>query len=164
MQRGYIEVYMNGSDGERRLVNSFESRMSLKGLSAMISYPDSRAYKMKVRICDDAGGKQYGITVDLKSSQDQNMAYYVSPDLKPITFSEISEPDEGKIPEEINAVEHTPNKLRVSQINNPFVFPQEFTYIFYRNRNLSIRVADKFDIIVIFQAFSRHDDLAPEFR
>ena len=57
------------------------------------------------------------------------MAYYVSPDLKPITFSEISEPDEGKIPEEINAVEHTPNKLRVSQINNPFVFPQEFTYI-----------------------------------
>ena len=25
--------------------------------------------------------------------------------------------------------EHTPNKLRVSQINNRFVFPQEFTYI-----------------------------------
>lgn len=129
IQRGYIEVYMNGSDGERRLVNSFESRMSLKGLSSMISYPDSRAYKMKVRIYDDVGGKQYGITVDLKSSQDQNMAYYVSPDLKPITFTEISEPDESKIPEEINAVEHTPNKLRVSQINNPFVFPQEFTYI-----------------------------------
>ena len=53
VQRGYIEVYMNGSDGERRLVNSFESRMSLKGLSAMISYPDSRAYKMKVRMPEE---------------------------------------------------------------------------------------------------------------
>ena len=42
-----------------------------------------------------------------------------------------------------------------------FLSVQDFTYIFYRNRNLSIRVADKFDIIVIFQAFSRHDDLDP---
>ncbi len=125
--RGYIEVCMNGSEGERHFVNSFNTLSAVKGLSAMLSYPDSRACKMNIKLYDDIQRKQYEVTVDLKPSQEQNMAYYISPDLKPITFSEVAF-DGEPMPAEVNTVEYTPNKLRVSQINNPFVFPQEYTY------------------------------------
>ena len=128
VQRGYAAVYINGSEGKRRLINSFTKPISLKGLSALVSYPDSRAYKMEIKLYDDIGGKQYGITLNLKSSLEQNMSYYISSDMKPIIFTESDKKGDGEIPKEMNNVEYSPNKLRVSEINNPFVFPQELTY------------------------------------
>lgn len=128
VQRGYVAVYINGSEGKRRLVSSFTMPMTLKGLSALVSYPDSRAYKMDMKLYDDIGGKQYEMTLNLKSSMDQNMSYYISSDLKPVVFTETDKEGTGEIPEETNNVEYAPNKLRVSEVNNPFVFPQELTY------------------------------------
>lgn len=73
----------------------------------------------------------------LKTSDSGNFAYYVSADLKPINFpTETIEPE--AIPEESNQQLSYQNKLKVSNTNNPFIFPDAKTYQIGDGRILNV--------------------------
>ena len=111
-------------------------------LSPIISYPDSRAKKITLYRWYDMDGDKYEqkLIFELTASESHNFAYYISSDLKPIIFPEQvpAETPEG-IPDESQREQMYRNGLKVSQVNNPFNFPGENTYLIGTGtiRNLS---------------------------
>lgn len=93
--------------------------------SAFLSYPDARArrmtiYEIKDNICTQV------FTAPLKPHNLLNLAYFMNDGLKPIignNLGTISLPDTSKT---ITLSE--PNKLKVSELNNPLSFPNANTY------------------------------------
>jgi len=100
-------------------------------LAAMLSYPDSRATKMTITkaINTDMGWYSYTKEYKLTAHDTQNYAYYLSDDLKPIANAY---PDSSTIPLTIpaegNREQSFSNICKVSEVNNPFIFPIENTY------------------------------------
>lgn len=103
-------------------------------LSPMLSYPDSRAYEMTTYDMFITSGQNGYInknTFKLTESKTGNFAYYISPDLKPIpNTGTTGSPTLGDltIPSESNQELRYQNKLKVSNVNNPFLFPDAQTY------------------------------------
>lgn len=92
---------------------------------SMLSYPDSMATEMT--LYHKAGTTVYGKTYKLTASSTGNFAYYISPDLKPISWAGM-DTSERTMPQEMNRELSYHNKLKVSNTNNPFLFPDGQTY------------------------------------
>ncbi len=128
----YIEVSIKTDTGISKVVMSSIADVGWSDLSSMLSYPDSRATSMTIyQYANDYSGTEKmnkKISVKLTSSVNQNFAYYISPDLKPILFS-LSDTFDNKesIPVESNQTIIYRNSLKVSKINNPFYFPDATT-------------------------------------
>ena len=102
------------------------------GLSAMLSYPDSRAIKMTVtRVYYDSHVSTWKSQVKefkLTASVSHNYAYYLSLDLKPIVLEysgNVSAP--LTIPAEVQREQIYRNGIKVSGLNNPFYYPSNTT-------------------------------------
>jgi len=104
--------------------------------NGILSYPDSRATEMtiyeKYQYETSGGGTIHNYTVvaqktfKLTASDDQNFAYYIAPDLKPIALDSIA--TEIAAPTELNRTQIYRNGLKVSQVNNPFYYPADQTH------------------------------------
>lgn len=108
------------SDGENLLL-----------LSPYITYPDSRAYKMGITIIYESEGTRYlySAKFDLKPHDFLNLSYYLpTGEINPITISGTVITEIPETPQSSNNIEPTPNKLKVSDTDNPFIFPVEQTY------------------------------------
>lgn len=88
-------------------------------LTPYISYPDSRAVKLIVYTSD--GYKEF----PLKPHPFLNIAYNLS-QLTPYNISEFQTGTYTELPE--NNTEISPNKLKVSEVSDPFYFPAKQTY------------------------------------
>lgn len=97
----------------------------------MLSYPDSRAYEITLyiaRFTTNATSGYNKTTYKLTPSETHNFAYYISPDLKPITYSIAGTPSNAN-PPEVNRTVIYRNAMKVSSVNNPFYFPPATTFI-----------------------------------
>lgn len=122
----YIETYIRTDLGDAVVISKAEG-FRLQGINPYLSYPDPRAYKMViVCLCGERDCVRFEF--ELKPNEFLNSACYIDPGLSPI-WKEFDEPG-GIIayPEERNAVERATNKLKVSALDSPFVFPAEQTY------------------------------------
>lgn len=96
----------------------------------MLSYPDSRAYEITLYIARFTLNGTSGFnktTYKLTPSETHNFAYYISPDLKPITYGITGTPSNTN-PSETNSTLIYRNAMKVSSVNNPFYFPPETTF------------------------------------
>ncbi|MDR1120264.1 MAG: hypothetical protein LBM08_05035 [Dysgonamonadaceae bacterium] len=110
-------------------------------MNPYFAYPDTRAFR--ARFYWSTGVSHYKIhEIELKPSFSMNLAYYISTTgdktkvMPPIpnVIQSIQPEQLPSAPAEhfymYPVVEHTePNKLKVSALNNPFVFPNATTYI-----------------------------------
>ncbi len=114
-----------------------------RGLN-MLSYPDKRAKQMHITLFH-YDGQNVAVWDDyftLKEHPYWNMAYYLAPDLKPISlrFQNVSY-YEGELPRDndgyitkyntLNSVDtktRYPNYIKTSEVNNPLYFPDANTY------------------------------------
>lgn len=104
---------------------------SLLLLSPYITYPDSRAYQMVITIIYESEGTRYlySAKFDLKPHDFLNLSYYLpTGEINPITISGTVITEIPEAPQSSNNIESTPNKLKVSATDNPFIFPVEQTY------------------------------------
>lgn len=105
-------------------------------LSPYISYPDSRAYNMEItiiyRVREESGtltNYRFSASFDLTPHDFLNLAYYLpTGEINPITISGTVITEIPEAPQSSNNIETTPNKLKVSATDNPFIFPVEQTY------------------------------------
>lgn len=104
-------------------------------LSPYISYPDSRAYNMEITIIyrvKESGALtnyRFSASFDLTPHDFLNLAYYLpTGEINPITISGAVITEIPEAPQSSNNIETTPNKLKVSATDNPFIFPVEQTY------------------------------------
>lgn len=96
-------------------------------LSAFISYPDPRAQRVTLYGIDHDGKWFKLFTAPMQKHNLLNIAFYVNEGLVPIVSK--SKPD--PTPEKTNIykdISLTENKIKVSELNNPIVFPVENTY------------------------------------
>lgn len=153
----YIKVYIEAQQGAQEVVryiapyDSYNFKNGdapnfIEDLSPLLTFPDTRATKMEIRIVSLARGKYVewaGETFDLKPHPYLNIAYYICPSLRPISINNLDDggsidlsifDDEEEdisyyiVPIEKNNTEDYPNGLKVSLTNNPFTFPYESTY------------------------------------
>lgn len=119
---GTTEVYLTTDSGEKIVSGEF-TLPSFRGFTPMISYPDSRAKKIIWHI--NVSGKDYHKVFDMKPHPYLNISYYIDT-LGPLGIDQFRE---GKVDtSKNNDIEYTPNKLKVSEVNNPFYFPIKNTY------------------------------------
>ena len=114
-----------------------------RGLN-MLSYPDKRAKQMHITLFRYVGQNVavWDEYFTLKEHPYWNMAYYLAPDLKPISlrFQNVSY-CEGELPRDndgyitkyntLNSVDtktRYPNYIKTSEVNNPLYFPDANTY------------------------------------
>jgi len=95
-----------------------------------ISYPDARATELTIyRMYYDTVGGRYAEqnnTYQLKASENQNFAYYIDPELKPIELTNFTWTDDPiAIPAEISRLLIYRNGMKISGVSNPFYFPAE---------------------------------------
>ena len=129
----HIKVLVKSTTGDKYV--EMDSSISTEGfLTPYISFPDSRATQMEIWIKHRDGRNRY-ISLPLKSSEVENMAYYINDDYKSIVFEEFR----GEIPTENRYdYDYFPNLLRVSNSENPFYFPQELSYSVSNGKILNI--------------------------
>ena len=126
-----IDIYVDikTESGNKRVKCSQSSySTSTNAISAYMYYPDSRAYKMTVF---DHKYPTYHRTYDLKPHPYMNGAYCFAygNNINPIIDSfEGGAWVSGAPSLSIDSIDPSPNKLRVSEVGNPFYFPMENTY------------------------------------
>ena len=132
-QLEYVEVTIKTDTGISKVVryNSVPNGTALiGGLMPMLSYPDARATNMRIykrywALSNFELVKDY----PLKANKYHNFAYYISPDLKPFDIGTFELASGSFIlPTESNQQLSYQNKLKVSNVNNPFLFPDGQTY------------------------------------
>ncbi|RHJ75758.1 hypothetical protein [Parabacteroides sp. AM08-6] len=121
---GTTHVYIKTDSGEKITSSSFRLHNSY-GLIPFICYPDSRATKIIIRIT--ASGKTYQKTFMLTSHPFLNLAYNIHDNyVHALTLDDFSDAVTAKDSED--ALVKRPNILKVSEVNNPFIFPSDHTY------------------------------------
>lgn len=118
-------------------------------LSPYISYPDSRAYNMEItiiyRVREESGALtnyRFSASFDLTPHDFLNLAYYLpTGEINPITISGTVITEIPEAPQSSNNIETTPNKLKVSATDNPFIFPVEQTYIIGNGKIIGMAAA-----------------------
>ena len=124
----YICTYLKTERGECKVVWHGKSNYFFNQLSPLISYPDSNAYKMEIVVKSEK--TRYKGSFLLTASEYENRADYLDETLSAITLENDSLPASTPldIPLSENDTYTQPNILRVSELENPFVFPSEQTY------------------------------------
>jgi len=108
----------------------------------MLSYPDSRATEITLYIARFTQNGTSGFnksTFKLTAHPAGNFAYYISPDLKPITYGITGTPSAVN-PTEVQRELIYQNSLKVSEVNNPFTFPLANTYQIGNGQGLAMAV------------------------
>ena len=96
-------------------------------LGAFISYPDPRATKLRVYTQPTYGEYKLVLDVSLTPHPRLNVAYAINSDLKPF-ITNTSSVVQGSPYYNTKPLNHEPNKLKVSEVNNPFYFPSKNSY------------------------------------
>lgn len=152
----FVKVTIEGSEAEQTVVRyvkpssnvSVENSLLcsdsyLYSLNPLLTFPDVRAKEMTIYYCVLAYNNNiytYSKTFTLTKHPYLNLAYYIDPEMKPITLDNVNEIrviqfNAGDvsgvlpIPDEANTQEYFPNGLKVSKIDNPLYFPPETTYL-----------------------------------
>jgi hypothetical protein len=74
---------------------------------------------------ENSNGEKQHISLPLTRSGVENMSFFINEDYKSIAINDFV----GDIPKEKRSdYDHYPNLLRVSNLDNPFFFPQELSY------------------------------------
>jgi hypothetical protein len=94
--------------------------------SAFLSYPDRRAKRITIyEISDNVWNKIF--SAPLTEHRYLNLAYYLNDELLPVLAKQtvpVTKPDTSK-----PVILEEGNKLKVSALNNPFLFPNTQTYV-----------------------------------
>lgn len=135
----FAKVDVNTSDGVQKVVRYIEPYITIpaqqgradfiESLNPILTFPDYRATFMQICILAINSSNVpvfYEKTFTLKPHPLYNMAYYIDPDLKPISIGPSNR--EVELPTELNTTEFFPNGLKVSKTDNPMFFPVENTY------------------------------------
>lgn len=98
-------------------------------LNSFLAYPDSRAFEINIYTRTGIGPYVLIYTSKLISHPSLNISYAISPLLKPtVRFTNGTPTDYYSFEYGISTfVEY--NKIKISEINNPFVFKNEQTYL-----------------------------------
>jgi len=124
-----VKVNINTNEGICEVTTNNFTSFSCLGISPIFMYPDARAFSATIKVkagSSEATATYKEITITLKEHPYLNIAYYQTDDLLPLSITlGGSGIDESA---EVNNVERTPNKLKVSSVNNPFSFPVAQTY------------------------------------
>lgn len=115
---GTAYIYINSDSGEKIVSRQFS--LTKNGILPFLSYPDARAYKIVLVL---SGGKRKTFT--LKPHTFLNLSYSFE-SLSILVDSSFTE-SAANAPT-IDNVEISGNKIRVSEVNNPFFFPSKNTY------------------------------------
>lgn len=118
----YITTYIN----DLGQTTSQTYNVDYLDLNPLFSYPDPRAYKAVITFCDNANHIYKQIELPLKPHSALNIAYYLTPDLSPITPVETQ--DSIYQPHDTPVFIIEENKIKVTALSNPFIFPNENTY------------------------------------
>lgn len=122
MTNGMTEVHLASDSGDKVMISNF-TIPSFRGFTPLISYPDIRARKIVWNI--KVAGKEYHKIFDMRPHPFLNMAYNIEK-VAPINLDDF---EEGLLDiSDSDDMEYSPNKLKVSEINNPFYFPLKNTY------------------------------------
>ena len=130
----YVEVDIKTSSGISTVVRFFDGStdsLNGSGLNCMLSYPDSRAKKIRFyQYLSDTGHyksvyKEFALT----ASVSQNFAYYIDPNLMPIDLTPLMGGVTYAIPSEVSRAQVFSNGMKVSDLNDPFNFPLANTYL-----------------------------------
>ena len=140
----YIKVKIDSSQGEQtvvRYIEPYNFATSVNGradfiesLNPLLTYPDARAKEMTVTLYryQSTGVTPMQIvksrTFTLKPHPYLNVAYYIDPDLKPISMGSDSSTGSLTVPQMVNTEEYFPNGLKVSKAEQPMFFPVENAY------------------------------------
>lgn len=124
----YIRTYLKNEWGESVVVWSGHMEFFSNQLSPLISYPDSNAYKMEIVVKSSSG--RYKGTFTLTPSEHENRADYLGSSFDPLVLPDdsVSASTPLEVPTASNDVYTQNNTLRVSEYENPFLFPAEQTY------------------------------------
>lgn len=125
---GSIMVYvtLQTEQGEFVVARNTDNQLVLFN-NAFISYPDPRATRIRVFSVESNGYIHQRLDVKLSPHPRLNIAYAINPDLKPFV-SDVDTVVYGTPHYNFNARLIEPNKLKVSEVNNPFYFPSKNTY------------------------------------
>lgn len=117
---------------ETSLRNGARPDMEIKALNPMLSYPNRSATKMTICIYyPDKRDEQlncYKEEFNLKGSDYMPIAWYVSPDMRPISTAPNCHIDELNVPREVNNSVMHHNRMKASLANNPLYFPNSMVY------------------------------------
>ncbi|MFV0587083.1 hypothetical protein [Bacteroides reticulotermitis] len=95
-------------------------------MSGFISYPDPRA--RRITIYRYSGGSWYKVfSAPLEEHNLLNLAFYIDPRLAPITEDGNVEKLK-ELPKPVSVILFEPNKIKVSELNNPLIFPNTNVY------------------------------------
>lgn len=122
------QVFINTDNGEKNV--SYSCSIRNRGIIPFLCYPDSRATKMIIRLT--SGGRKYQKTFLLKKHSFLNLAYSLN-QLTALKLSDFNETVTAEV--ENDPTVYSPNKIKVSEVNNPFNFPAKLTYA-VSNRNI----------------------------
>ena len=129
-------VYINTDSGEK-VVTCPQQALSTYGILPYLSYPDSRAKKMIVQF--QSGSTYYTRTFNLKPHPYLNLAYSLE-QLKPYVPADFNT-QSNFVTYATDNKEISPNKLKVSALNNPTYFPAVQTYVPSNGRIKALRSA-----------------------
>lgn len=131
----WIEVSIKTSNGLTKVVRYKErtlDNVKFYDISSFVAYPDARATKMVIHLemCFNSEIQWYTKEYEFKltAHTTQNYAYHISDDLKPQWKAPAFALSAFTHPAEVQREQINSNVCRVSEINNPFVFPVENTY------------------------------------
>ena len=147
----YISVTIETQQGESKVVRYIQPYRAdqfvngdnanfVEQYSPLIAYPDVRAKRMTITVVSLNSNNVIvaANTINLKPHNYLNIAYYITKNLKPMSFGThqgdtLENFVNGNVskfmpPSELNNIEDFPNGLKVSKNNNPFFFPNETTY------------------------------------
>lgn len=97
-------------------------------LSAFLSYPDPRAQRITLYGIDYRNNWFKLFTAPMQKHNLLNLSFYINEGLKPIVSEYEPKLAESKT-EIYNPISLIENKIKVSQLNNPIVFPVANTYL-----------------------------------
>lgn len=140
---GYVMKVDLLVSGTKKSVYNYisESVVNKYHLGAYLSYPDSRAFNLSI-YREYYDGYHLLFDLKLKSHDFLNLAYYISPDLLPLSLrsSTVQTGMETWITQAISekVIVTEENKLKVSELNNPFYFQNKNTYTVGNGRILTL--------------------------
>ena len=121
-------VYVNIMTDQGEIIVRVSGGSSLF-LNAFISYPDPRATKLRVyEITNNGYSFTERFSIVLKPHPSLNIAYALNEGLEPYLANIENAMHVGTPHYDYNPKLIEQNKLKVSELNNPFVFPNETTY------------------------------------
>ncbi|MEG2674443.1 MAG: hypothetical protein RR938_04960 [Muribaculaceae bacterium] len=114
-----ITVTLRTTAGNSVVVWTGMQGSSSTNLNAIVAYPDSRATHISIKML--RSGNIWQWEGELMADANNSMAYAVTSDLKPRIMN-ITTDDTLIVPAEENIIENKPNRLLISEHDNPFVW------------------------------------------